>query len=276
MAFVINTNVSALFAQNYLAGNQAGLEQAMRRLSSGMRINSASDDPAGLAIGVSMTNTTNSLRQGSRNANDGISLVQTAQSAMTNISQLLGQMTTLATQASTGTYSSSQLNNINTQFGKLLAEVGRVAATTQFNGVNLLDGSTGSVSIQVGSNNTSNDRLTITLNDMTTGSAGLNIASLSLSSVGNAQSALAALNNVTAVTTGLAGLGASQSNLAAAVTNNNGIAASLDAAKSAIMDADYSIESSNQAKFNVLTQASMAMLAQANAMPQMVLQLLKG
>lgn len=276
MSFIINTNVNAEFAQNALSSNQAGLQQAMKRLSSGQRINDASEDPAGLAIGVSITNTANSLRQGGRNGNDGISLIQTAQSAMNDISQLLGQMTTLATQASTGTYSSTQLSNINTQFGKLLSEVNRVASVTSFNGVNLLDGSTGSLSIQVGSGNTSNDRLSISLSDMTTGSAGLNIASLSVSSQTNAQSALASLNGITAVTTGLAGLGASESNLQAAVTNDNGIATTLDSAKSVITDADYAAESSNEAKYNVLTQASMAMLAQANATPQMVMQLLKG
>lgn len=276
MSFVINTNVNALNAQNYLANNQAGLSQAMQRLSSGMRINTASDDPAGLAIGVSMTNTSNSLKQGTRNANDGISLVQTAESAMNDISQLLGQMTTLATQASTGTYSSTQLTNLNTEFAKLLAEVNRVASVTTFNGVNLLDGSTSSLSIQVGSGNTSNDRLSISLSNMTTGSAGLNIATLAVDTTAHAQSALSTLNGITAVTTALAGLGASETNLQAAVTNNNGIATDLDAAKSRIVDADYAAESSNQAKYNVLTQSSIAMLAQANASPQMVLQLLKG
>ncbi len=276
MSFVINTNVNALNAQNYLSNNQAGLSQAMQRLSSGVRINTAADDPAGLAIGVSMTNTSNSLRQGTRNANDGISLVQTAESAMQDISQLLGQMTTLATQASTGTYSSTQLSNLNTQFGKLLAEVNRVANVTSFNGVSLLDGTTSSLSIQVGSGNTSNDRLSISLSNLTTGSAGLNIATLSLSSQANAQSALSTLSGITAVTTALASLGANETNLQAAVTNNNSTATNLDAAKSRIVDADFAAESSNQAKYNVLTQSSIAMLAQANASPQMVLQLLKG
>ena len=276
MSFVINTNVNALNAQNYLANNQAGLSQAMQRLSSGLRINTASDDPAGLAIGLSMTNTSNSLRQGTRNANDGISLVQTAESAMNDIGQLLGQMSTLATQASTGTYSSTQLSNLNTQFGKLLSEVNRVANVTSFNGINLLNGSTGSLSIQVGSGNTSDDRLSITLSNMTTGSAGLNIASLAVDTQAHAQAALSTLSAITAVTTGLADLGASETNLQAAVTNNNAIATDLDAAKSRIVDADYASESSNQAKYNVLTQSSIAMLAQANSSPQMVLQLLKG
>ncbi len=116
MPISVNTNVNALLAQQYLTDNQAGLAQAMQRLSSGLRINDASDDPAGLAISTSMTIASDSLRQGSRNGNDGISLVQTAESAINDISNLITQMTTLATQASSGTYSSTQLGNLNTEF----------------------------------------------------------------------------------------------------------------------------------------------------------------
>lgn len=276
MSFVINTNVNALIAQNSLTTNQANLTQAMQRLASGLRINNASDDPAGLAIAVSMTNTSNSLQQGIRNANDGISLAQTAQSAMDDISTLLGQMTTLATQASTGTYSSSQLSDLNTEFGKLLSEVNRVANVTQFNGVNLLNGTKSSLSIQVGSGDTTNDRLTITLSNMTTGASGLNISTLSVSSQTGAQSALSTLNGITKVTTGLSSIGASQVSLQYAASNNATISADLQQAKSNIQDADFSAESSNEAKANILTQSSIAMLAQANSQPQMVLQLLKS
>lgn len=276
MSIVVNTNVNALLAQNYLTNNQAGLSQALQRLSSGLRINEAADDPAGLAIATSMRNTSNSLRQGARNGNDGVSLVQTAQSAMNDISNLLGQMQTLATQASSGTYSSSQLTNLNTEFSELLTEVNRVASSTSFNGVNLLDGSTSSLTVQIGSGNTSYDRLNITLSNLTTGSSGLNISSLSVSSSTNAQAALSSLASITAVTTALANLGSSEVGLVAAVNNNNGIAASLDAARSRIEDADFSAESSNLAKFNILSQTNIAMLAQANSTPQLVLRLLSG
>ncbi len=276
MAITVNTNVNALLAQNYLTKNQAGLAQAMQRLSSGFRINNAADDPAGLAVSTTMANTSASLRQGSRNGNDGISLIETAQTAMGNINNLLGQMQTLAMQASSGTLDSGNLANVDATFQKLLSEIGRVASVTSFNGVNLLDGTTSSLDIQVGTGNTSNDRLSISLSNLTTGSAGLNIGTLSVTSTSNAQSALSALAAITAVTTALATLGASQVNLQAAVENDNGIAASLDAAKSRIMDADYSVESSNLAKYNILNQANIAMLAQANSSPQMVLQLLKG
>jgi len=276
MSFVINTNVNALQAQNYLDKNQTELAHAMQRLASGQRINSAADDPAGLAIGTSMTMTSNSLRQGARNGNDGISLVQTAESAIGDISNIVISMQTLATQAATETYSDSQLQDINTQFQKLLSEVDRVASVTSFNGVNLLDGSKSSITIQVGSGDTVNDRLTIELANLTTGSAGLGISGLDLSSVEDAQAALSSLSSLTSITTTLAGLGASETNLEAAVSNDMGIATSLDAAKSRVMDADYAAESTNLARANVLTQSSIAMLAQANAQPQMVMQLIRG
>lgn len=275
MGISINTNVNALLAQQYLNVNQAGFSQAQQRLSSGFRINSAADDPAGLAISTSMSNTSGALRQGVRNGNDGISMVQTAQAAIGDISNLVTQMIQLAAQASSGTYSSSQLGNLNTQFTALLSEVNRVATVTQFNGVNLLDGSTSSVAIQVGSGNTSNDRLSVSLSNMTTGSAGLNIASLTLTSNANAQSALSSLTALTSINTAMAGLGANQSNLSAAVSYDGSVAISLETAKSRIMDTDYSVESSNMSKYNILNQSNLAMLAQANSSPSQVLQLLK-
>lgn len=276
MSISVNTNVNALLAQQYLTSNQSGLAQAMQRLSSGLRINSAADDPAGLAISTSMTNASNGLRQGARNGNDGISLTQTAESAIDDISNLVTQMSALATQASSATYDSTQLGNLNTEFQDLLNEINRVADVTTFNGVYLLNGSTSSIAIQVGNNATSNDRLTISLSNLTTGSSGLNIGTLNVSTTADAQTALSSLNALTSITTALANLGASEVNLNAAVNDANAIATSLDTAKSRIQDADFSVESSNLAKFNILNQSNIAMLSQANSTPQIVLQLLKG
>ncbi len=276
MAIVVNSNVTSLLAQNDLTMNQAGLTQAMQRLSSGLRINTASDDPAGLAISVSMTQTINALSQGAQNGNNGVSLVQTAEGSMNDIANVLQQMSTLASQASTGTYSSTQLSNLNTTFQALLSEVERVASTAQFNGINLLNGSTGSISIQIGSNDTSNDRLTVTLSNLTTGSAGLNISSLAVDTNAHAQSALSTLQTaVNTVTTALSKAGASEVNLSAAVDNNNATVANLTAARSRIQDADFAAESSNLSRYNILTQSNIAMLAQANALPSMALQLLQ-
>ena len=275
MSFVINTNVNSLLAQNYLSNNTAGLSQAMQRLSSGMRINSAMDDPAGLAVGTKMGVTTSALYRGAANANDGLSLAQTADSAINNISNILSSMNTLASQAANGVYSATQLTDLNATFTALRDEINRVASSTQFNGINLLDGSAASVTIQVGSGNTVNDRLTVSLSDLTT--ATLGISADVITSVAAAQTALTNISTaISTVTSSLATLGANEKNLDAAINNNNGIAASLSSAKSRIMDTDYAAESSNQAKFNILTQSNIAMLAQANSTPQMVMQLLKG
>lgn len=277
MAIVVNTNVNALLAQNYLASNQAGLAKSMQRLASGVRINDAADDPAGLAIAVSMGQTSAAISQGAQNGQNGISLVQTTQSAMSDISNILTQMSSLASQASSGTYSSTQLGNLNTTFQALLNEINRVANVSSFNGISLLNGTTSSVSIQVGANNTTNDSLTISLSNLTTGSSGLNIASLDVSTNSGAQSALASLQTaVNTVTTALAGVGASEVNLNAAIANNNSLVANLESAKSRVQDADFASESSNLAKYNILTQSNIAMLAQANSLPGMALQLLRG
>jgi len=275
MSIVVNTNTNALLAQNYLTNNQAGLSQAMQRLSSGLRINDAADDPAGLAIAVSMTQLSQALSQGATNGNTGVSLVQTAQSAMGDISNLLTQMSTLASEAASGTFSSTQLGNLNTEFGALLNEVNRVASNTQFNGISLLNNAGGTVSIQVGSGNTSNDTLTVNLVNLTTGASGLNISSLNISSNSAASSALGSLTTALGtVTTDLANLGASEVNLTAAVNNDNAISTSLQTAKSRIQDADFSAESTNFAKYSILTQSNIAMLAQANSTAGYVLKLL--
>lgn len=275
MAIVVNTNVNALLAQNYLSTNQAGLSQAMKRLSSGMRINSGADDAAGLAVGTSMALTSAALQQGARNGNDGISLAQTAEGAISDISNLLQQMNTIASQASNGVYSSTQLGNLQTTFSKLSAEIDRVANSVEFNGINLLDGTSSSITIQVGAGNTSNDRLTVSLDTLTVSSLG--ISSLSVSSSSSAQTALDTIKTaVNTVTTSLAGLGASITNLTAAVNVDNALGTALDAAKSRVMDADFAAESGNLARFNILNQSNIAMLAQANSNPQQVLQLLRS
>lgn len=272
MSLVVNTNIGALVAQASLANNQSKLGQALNRLSSGLRVNDAKDDPAGLAIAATMEKTIRSLTQGSRNGNDGISLVQTASGAMSQVLNILQRMREIASQGSTGTYSSSDLANLNTEYSSLLGEIDRVQATTSFNGINLL--TAGSVSIQVGDGNTSNDRISITLTATSATSLAINGGSVSTQS--NAQTALGKLDTaISTVTTGMASLGAAQSNLEKAVTTNDVRGTNLQAAKSRIMDADFASESANLATFSVLSQSAVAMLAQANQMPQLVMQLLR-
>ena len=277
MSITVNTNVNSLFAQAYLNGNQNGLSQALTRLSSGLRVNDAKDDAAGLAVAQIMQENSTALRQGSRNANDGISLVQTAQSAMLDTVNILHRMRQLADQGSTGTYSTTNLANLDTEFQALNNEINRVANSVTFNGISLLNNSAGSLSIQVGTANTTNDRLTLTLTNATTGSAGIDIAGLSVTSQANAQAALGTLDTaLQTITTGLAQFGATESNLSIAGDANLMFATDLDAARSRIMDADFAEESANLAKFNILNQSNVAMLSQANSTPSLVLQLLRG
>lgn len=275
MALVINTNVSALFTQQYLAQNQQHLSNTLQRLSSGKRINNASDDPAGLAIASTMLANINGLNVGSRNGQDGVNLVATAAGAMQVVLNDLQTMNQLAVQAANGTNGSQDRANLDAQYQALLSEIGRLSASTNFNGVNLLSG--GSVNIQIGAGNTSNDQLSITLTSVETGSAGLNISGTDLTSEANASTAIGSLSAAIAtITTGLATLGADSANLQAAIQNNNTYATNLTAAQSSIMDADYAAESSNMAKYTILSQSDVAMLAQANSAPSLVLQLLRG
>lgn len=272
MSLTINTNVSSLFAQQYLGQNQQKLSDTLQRLSSGIRINNASVDPAGLAIAESAQATVNGLNQGSRNGQDGINLLQTAQGAMQVILSDLQTMNALAVQAANGTNSTSQLTDINTEFTSLLNEIGRITADTNFNGVSILSG--GTISIQIGAGNTTNDVISITLTDTSTATLGISTADCTTQA--NASTAIGLINTaISTVTTGLSTLGASSANLQSAIESNNAYATNLSAAQSSIYDTDYAAESSNLAKYNILNQSDVAMLAQANSAPQMVLQLLR-
>lgn len=274
MALVINTNVSSLFAQQYLANNQSSLSNTLQRLASGKRINNPSDDPAGLAIASSMQATVNGLNMGSRNGQDGVNAATTASGQMQVILSDLQTMNSLAVQAANGTNGTQDLANLDAQYQVLLAEVDRVSAQTNFNGVSLLSG--GSITIQIGSGNTTNDQLSITLIDTSSGSSGLNISGTDLTSNDNALTALGSLSTaISSLTTGLATLGADTANIQAAIQSNNNYATSLTAAQSSILDADYAAESANMAKYTILTQSDIAMLSQANSTPTLVLQLLR-
>lgn len=273
MAVSINTNISSILAQNYLSQNEQGLSNTIQRMSSGKRIVNASDDPAGLAIAASMNATVSGVNAGSRNGQDGINAINTAQGAMLNILNDLQTMNALAVQAATGTISSTDATNLDTQYQKLLSEIDRLSAKISFNGTLLLNG--GSISIQIGDSNTSNDTISVTLTNTTTGTTGLSIAGTSLTSATNASTAIGALGSaIQTLTAGLAGLGAYEANLQSAINSNNDYAANLTASESYIMDADMAAESANLAKFNILNQANVAMLAQANAVPSIVLRLL--
>ncbi len=275
MSIVVNTNISSLLAQQYLTGNQQGLAQSLQRLSSGLRINDAEDDAAGLAVAQHMLESSTAYRQGSRNANDGISLVQTAQSAMQVTLSNLQRMREIANEATNGTLGTTDLGNLDKEFQLLKNEVQRVSQVTTFNGISLLANATGSIGIHVGENNTANDSLSITLTKADATTLGINGDNITTNA--NAGTALTDLDTAIGdITTGLAQLGANERNLQAAISNNDAHATDIDEARSRILDADFAAESSNLAKFQILNQSNMAMLSQANSVPGMVLQLLKG
>ncbi len=281
---VINTNVSALRAQNNSRVANRMQSQAMERLSSGKRINSAKDDAAGLAIATRMDANVRGLNQAVRNANDGISLAQTAEGAMGNISNILVRMRELAVQASNGTLGTDDRAAIQTEVTALVEQIGDIATRTTFNGTDLLAGGA-SIDIQTGVN--SGEKVTIAIADLQataigavdgTGAlvAGSAVSDIDLSNAADASTALGILDDaIQTVATERANLGAQQNRLEATVDNLTSTVTNLADAKSRIEDADFSAESTKLAAAGILSQASTAMLAQANQSQQGVMNLLR-
>ncbi|OWR00452.1 flagellin [Sphingopyxis witflariensis] len=280
---VINTNVSALRAQNNSRVANKMQSQAMERLSSGKRINSAKDDAAGLAIATRMDANVRGLNQAVRNANDGISLSQTAEGAMGNISNILVRMRELAVQASTGTNGTEDKEAIQVEVDALVAQIGDIATRTTFNGTSLLNGTTDLdgagagttlgtvVSIQTGLD--TGQTVEIGIADLRATALGVNALDFET----NASGALATLDlAIQTVATQRANLGAQQNRLEATVDNLTSTVTNLADAKSRIEDADFSAESTKLAAAGILSQASTAMLAQANQSQQGVMNLLRG
>jgi flagellin len=269
---VIGTNIGAIRAANASNAAQAMLGKAMDRLSTGKRINSAADDAAGNAIATRMTSQIRGLNQAVRNANDGISLAQTAEGGMNEITNMLQRMRELAVQSASGTLSDPDRANLQEEVAALLQQVDAVANKTDFNGVPLLN-TVGPVLIQTGIE--ANDTVAIDLANVTT--AGLLISTIDIDTVAGASSALGlldtALNNIS---TAQASLGASQNRLQATVSSLINRSTNLSEARSRVQDANFSDESTNLAKAQILSQASTAMLAQANQSQQGVLTLIRG
>ena len=272
---VIGSNISALRAQNASTKANDALSTAMNRLSTGMRINSAKDDAAGLAISASMTAQIRGMNQGVRNANDGISMAQTAEGALDEVTNMLQRMRELAVQGANGTYSTSDLANITAEQDALGAQISSIIANTTYNGKNLFATAANTVTIQAGANSTDTVSMSFTQ---------LNAASTKLSAVVDFTAnkmktglGLSAFDDAIAeVSTTRAGLGAGQNRLQSAVNNLTNNATNLTDARSRIQDADFSAESTNLANAQILSQASTAMLAQANQSSQGVLKLLGG
>jgi flagellin len=282
MGLNVNTNVESLNAQRNLSKSQASLSNSMQRLSSGLRINSAKDDAAGLAITDRMTAQIRGMNQAARNANDGISLAQTAEGALSEVTNILQRMRELSVQSANASNSDADRSSLNSEFAQLKEEIDRIADTTQFNGKNLLDGTfrSGSAAVfQVGAN--ANQVISVTIgasggaNISALGSGDVNVSAISISTAAHAQSSISVLDlAISDVDTMRGKLGAVQNRFESTIANLNNVSENLSAARSRILDADIAQETSNMTKMNILQQAGVSILAQANQTPQLALSLL--
>ena len=279
MPQTINTNLQSLNAQRNLSASQQSLQVSMQRLSSGLRVNSAKDDAAGLAIAERMNAQVRGMNVAIRNANDAISLSQTAEGAIGKIGDALQRMRELSVQSANGTNNAGDRGNLQTEFSALQAEVARLVDGTQFNGTTLFDGTTSAFTFQVGAGTTANDTITINGTDLTANvrdAVAPGTLDISGATSAGATAAIIALDAaIDQVTTSRALYGASQNRFETVVMNLQVSAENLTAARSRIMDADFATETANMSRANILQQAGNAMVAQANQLPQMVLQLLQ-
>ncbi len=269
----IGTNVAAIRSQNGINKATMGLNTAMERLSTGKRINSAKDDAAGLAIASRMTSQVRGLSAAMRNANDGISLAQTAEGAMGEVGNMLQRVRELAVQSANGTNAASDRTAIQAEVTQLLGQINDIANTTTFNGTKLVDGTATALNIQTGIN--AGDTVTLAIASMKT--ADLGVGAISLATQAGATAALALVDTaIDTVNSSRAGLGAVQNRFEATVSNLTSTVTNLTEARSRIEDADFSAETTQLAKSQILNQASTAMLAQANQSQQGVLSLIRG
>ncbi len=275
MALTVNTNIGSLNAQRNLLNSQNSLATSMKRLASGLRINSAKDDAAGLAITDRMTSQIRGLNQAARNANDAISLAQTAEGALAETTNILQRMRELAVQAANGTNTASDRGSLNEEFSQLQSEIDRIASNSKFNGQVLLTGtySTTGMKFQVGAD--ANQTIEVKIGAAT--QATLGTTALTVATSVGAQSALAAIDDaIGKVDTTRGTLGAVQNRIESTISNLSNIAENLAAARSRILDADIAAETSEMTKSNILQQAGVSVLAQANQTPQLALSLLQG
>ncbi len=275
MGLRINNNIASLNAQRNLQRSQDDLGRSFERLSSGLRITRASDDVAGLAISERLRSRIRSLNQATRNANDGVSLVQTAEGALSEVSNILVRLRELAIQSSSGTVSNDDKETLDTEFQSLVGEVDRISQVTAFNGISLLDGSQGSVSIRVSDGVTSVDSISVTLDSIR--ATALTIDSLDIGSGGDTTTAITNIDEAINVVARIRGnLGAAQNRLESTISNVSNTANNLQAAEARIRDVDVAAETARLTRNSILQQAAIAILAQANAAPQSALALLRG
>ena len=276
MGLRIATNTQALSAQRYLSNNYQAQNNSLERLASGSRINRAGDDAAGLAISEKLKANIRSMKQASRNANDGISLIQTAEGAMNEISNILVRMRELSIQASSDTISDIERGFTNKEVQALKLEVDRISNSTEFNSMKLLNGDAGSLEIQIGINNRPDqDRFTFDTKASRTNMDALGIMEVSTGTKLEAQANMSSLDGaILKLNENRAGLGALQNRIFSTINNLNIYRENLEQANSRIRDTDMATETSELVKQNILTQANISVLSQANNNPQSALKLL--
>ncbi|MDY0147723.1 MAG: flagellin [Halothiobacillus sp.] len=295
MSSVINTNILSLQSQNALRMNGDSMQTAMQRLSTGLRINSAKDDAAGLAITDRMTTQINGSNVAIRNAQDGISMAQTAEGAMGALTSTLQRMRDLAVQSANATNSTSDRQNLQTEFAQLQSELSRIVSNTQFNGKNVLAGGlsgSANAKYQVGANTSAGNQIAFSINNMATNSAGKGgISGVLAAGTGSTATGISIGSNATfskimlamskidvairAIDTSRAKLGAIQNRFQVTIDNLNTFVVNQSSARSAILDTNFAQETSALSKAQILQQAGNAMLTQANQAPQAVLSLLR-
>ncbi len=276
MAMSIRTNVASLNAQRNLYSTQSQLDSSLSKLSSGFRITKAGDDAAGLGISSKLESQIRSYGQAVRNANDGLSVIQSTESALNESSSILTRLRELAMQSASDGIGDTERGYVQKESTALVSELERIAQVTEYNGTKLLNSATGSaLDFQVGLGATSNDKISFNAVDATTGASGLNVSGMSLANKASAQAALATLDAALAtVSDRRATLGANGNRLQSAINNIQAFSESLSAANSRIKDVDVAEETSRMARSQILSQAGVSVLAQANQMPQLALKLL--
>jgi len=276
MPFRVNTNVPSTFVQTNLGQAQRRLQGNFEKLSSGLRINRAADDAAGLAISEQMRSEIASLRTAGRNTADGINMVEVAEGGLGETTNLLSRMRELSVQSSSGLLQATERAYLATEFTALQAEIDRLATTTEFNGLALSSGANASVDVQVGQFAAATNRVTVTLQDARGVTLGVDTASIDLTTAATSQAAITAIDTaLDSVNTSRAAYGAAQNTLGSALSNLENYTEKLVATESAIRDVDFASETADLTRNQVFQQASVSILAQANQAPQAALSLLQ-
>jgi len=275
MALTVNTNVSALSAANMLNNTQGALSQTLARVSSGMRITRAADDAAGSAVAANLSTLARSGKQAIRNANDGISVIQTAEAATKEVGNILDRMRELAVQSASETLHDDERAYLDTEIEALSDEVERIAQSTSFNGISLADGTPTSLDVQVGLHASSNSRVSITLGSLTATNLSVETADVEIGKASSAQGAIttidAAIDSVNSIR---ASYGAVHNRLESSVNNMSSYVEALRGAASQIQDADYAHETAEMTRLQVMQQAGVAALSQAKSINTSVIGLL--